>query len=182
LLDERVPPTRALSRDEALVELTCRYFTSHGPASPRDLQWWSSLSASEVRRGLELAGSQLEQERLDGVTYWCGAPTRPAPDAGRVHLLQMFDEYLVGYRETRNVLDRAGITSELFSTINVRSGAIVVDTQLTGTWRRSIGKDGLVIQARLHAPPDTSETQALEAEARRHADFLGQRLSLSVET
>lgn len=181
LLDERAPPAARLTRDEALVQLTCRYFTSHGPASAKDFQWWSSLSLAEVRRGLHLASSQLQSETIDGVTYWFGGSVEQCASTRRVHLLQMFDEYLVGYSRTRGALDRAGITSSLFSTINVRSGALILDTQLAGTWRRSSGKDGLLIEARLREPFDAEQTQALQAEARRHADFLGQALSLRVE-
>jgi hypothetical protein len=175
LLEERVPPVPRLSRDEALVELTCRYFTSHGPASTRDFQWWSSLSMAEVRRGLELAASLLRQESIGGVTYWCGRSTRPAKAARRAHLLQMFDEYLVGYSQTRGALDAAGIMGSLFSTINVRSGAIILDTQLAGTWKRSVTRDGLVLDVRLPGPLDAEQTAALQAEADRYAAFLGRQ-------
>src|SRR5438552_16716863 len=43
LLDEWVPRTRTLARDEALGELAKRYFTSPGPATVQALAWWSSL-------------------------------------------------------------------------------------------------------------------------------------------
>lgn len=36
LLEERVPPAKTLSRDEALAELSARYFTSHGAATLQD--------------------------------------------------------------------------------------------------------------------------------------------------
>lgn len=36
LLDEWLPPTRMLDREEALAEFTRRYFTGHGPALPED--------------------------------------------------------------------------------------------------------------------------------------------------
>jgi hypothetical protein len=182
LLDERVPPAPRLTREEALAELTCRYFTSHGPASAKDFQWWSSLSLAEVRRGLELARPRLESETIDGVTYWFGESAEPAISPRRVHLLQMFDEYLVGYSQTRGALDRAGISSSLFSTINVRSGALILNTQLAGTWRRTIGKGGLLIEARLREPFDPEQMQALQAEADRHAAFvnLGTQASLRV--
>ncbi len=39
--DERVPATNTLDHDEALAELTRRYFTSHGPALVQDFAWWS---------------------------------------------------------------------------------------------------------------------------------------------
>ena len=43
LLDERQPNSATLERDEALAELTRRYFTSHGPATLQDFVWWSGL-------------------------------------------------------------------------------------------------------------------------------------------
>jgi len=43
LVEERVPPTRKVDRDEALAELVKRYFTSHGPATVQDFTWWSGL-------------------------------------------------------------------------------------------------------------------------------------------
>jgi hypothetical protein len=39
LLDEWVPGTKELSKDEALALLAERYFTSHGPATIHDLTW-----------------------------------------------------------------------------------------------------------------------------------------------
>jgi hypothetical protein len=46
LFDERVPRAAPLARDEALAELTRRYFTSHGPATVQDFAWWSGLTVA----------------------------------------------------------------------------------------------------------------------------------------
>jgi len=66
LVDDRVPPAPPLPEDEALAELTRRYFSSHGPATLKDFIWWSSLTAARARRGLELLKdhelSRLEAE------------------------------------------------------------------------------------------------------------------------
>lgn len=48
LLDERAPHARRLERDEALAELTRRYYTGHGPATVRDFVWWSGLTVVDV--------------------------------------------------------------------------------------------------------------------------------------
>ena len=45
LLAERAPDARRLTRDEALGELSRRFFRSHGPATIRDFVWWSGLTA-----------------------------------------------------------------------------------------------------------------------------------------
>jgi len=94
LLDERVPATRTLERDEALAELTRRYFTSHGPATVKDCAWWSGLSTTDVRAGLEMSRSQLETTVVSGKTYWF-APSMPStpPAAPIAHLLPAYDEY-----------------------------------------------------------------------------------------
>jgi hypothetical protein len=41
LLDERVPPAASMERDEALLELARRYFSTRGPATAKDFAWWS---------------------------------------------------------------------------------------------------------------------------------------------
>src|SRR3954453_1696849 len=70
LLDERVPPRRMLERDEALAALAGRYFNSHGPALPHDFAWWSGLTVSDARRGIESASPRLGSTTVDGRTYW----------------------------------------------------------------------------------------------------------------
>src|SRR5207245_8960085 len=43
LLEERAPPAKKLTRDEARAHWTLRYFLSHGPAQLKDFGWWSGL-------------------------------------------------------------------------------------------------------------------------------------------
>ena len=68
--DERVPPALPRHRDEALAELTARYFTSRGPATVKDFARWCSFTLGDARAGLEMVQSQLEHEVVDGRTYW----------------------------------------------------------------------------------------------------------------
>ena len=108
LLDEWVPLTRSLPRDEALVELTERYFTSHGPATVQDLTHWAGLTVAEANAGLAAAGKTLIQETIADRVYWmpCEAPEIDHATPS-VHLLPGFDEYLLGYRDRSAVLDPA---------------------------------------------------------------------------
>ena len=50
---------RDLDREEAILELTTRYFTSHGPATVQDFMWWSGLTSSEVKAALAKSGLQI---------------------------------------------------------------------------------------------------------------------------
>lgn len=48
LLDERVPPTPELTKEEALARLATAYFRSHAPATLQDFSWWSGLPLTEA--------------------------------------------------------------------------------------------------------------------------------------
>ena len=85
LLEERVPPAPKLSRDESIAQLAQRYFTSHGPATVHDFAWWSGLSVTDAKKGIESNSAKWQSITLgsqrQGATnpqkYWFITP--PAP-------------------------------------------------------------------------------------------------------
>src|SRR5262245_48950376 len=81
LLDERAPHARRLQRDEALAELTRRYYNGHGPATTRDFVWWSGLTMADATAGLDMVASDLTHEVIDGQTYyfWAAMPAAAEP-------------------------------------------------------------------------------------------------------
>jgi hypothetical protein len=173
LLEERAPRARRFDPDEALAELTLRYFSSHGPATVKDFTWWSSLTVADIRRGLEMAGAKLERTEIDGVPFWSGEtepPPRPAP---RAQLLQTYDEYVVGYSESRKVLDESGTLRALTRDEGMFSALAVLDGTAVGRWRRTLGKDAVAIELRHHVPLDEAGERALREAAARHGEFLG---------
>ena len=169
LLEERVPPAPERDRDEALAALVTRYFTSHGPATTRDLMWWSSLTRADITRGVELAGDGLCHEVVDGVSYWSGWH-EPAPlGSPTVHLLQGYDEYLVAFTESKQA------APPLPPGTSVPNGAVLLDGLAAGRWRRTSTKDTLRIEALLYRAFTPAESEALDAAASRQAAFLGLR-------
>ncbi len=105
LVSQRAPHARKLSGDEALAELTRRYFIGHGPATVRDFSWWSGLTVAQVRQGLALVEDELERDEDDGGAPWYAAPTRPrAADPAGCRLIPMYDELGVAYKDQRMVL------------------------------------------------------------------------------
>jgi hypothetical protein len=172
LVAQRAPQAASLPDEQALAELTVRYFTSHGPATVKDFGWWSSLTAADIRQGLELAGSRLQREVVDGVDYWfAGSPPPTMPASPQVHLLQGYDEYIVGYSQSRSVLNLAGRT--LMQTRPVFNGVAILDGQLAGHWKRTVGRDTVAFAVALYEPFDDAQTKALQAAADRHGEFLG---------
>ncbi len=84
LLDERVPQGKQFGRDEALAELTRRYFTSHGPATLADYVWWSGLTTNDARRGIAMLDRELDEVHIEGTTYWSSNKSKRSenPPAG----------------------------------------------------------------------------------------------------
>ena len=76
LLDERVPASPRMSRDESIAELATRFFRSHGPATIRDFVWWSGLNTPDAKRAIEII--KPRRQEIDRLTYWSVAGARPA--------------------------------------------------------------------------------------------------------
>ncbi len=174
LLDERVPATKTFSRDEALAELTRRYFTSDGPATEEDFMWWSGLTRADVRSGLEMVKRRLVREAVDGKTYWFAASTPPANTTSETaYLLPNYDEYVVGYTHRSAIFDSSH-ASQLDARHNpLFQHTIVIRGQIAGTWKRTFVKDSVTIETHLFTRPTKAENRAVALAAQRYGEFLG---------
>jgi len=181
LVRDRIPPAPARSPEDALRQLTVRYFTSHGPALVHDMAWWSGLTVTDVRRGIELAGDALEGRTVDGKAYWSAAGAfdpSPVPEPW-VRLLSNYDEYLGSYTDYDPIFDPAlpkarNIADVLGAHIVVRDGFVV------GGWRRAFGPALATVTVTLLIPLTSAESAALEADAEAYGRFLGQPVELRV--
>jgi len=170
LLAERAPTAQTLPRDEALAELTRRYFTSHGPATARDFAWWSGLTMADVRAGLGMVGSDLSHEEIAGQTYWFPASLPPVVESPEMaFLLPTYDELLVGYNGFGAALTGGRGNGER----TAFSATIVIGGRVVGNWRRTITKRAAVIELAPFAPLATPEREAVFAAAGRLGAFLG---------
>jgi hypothetical protein len=174
LLAERVPGAVELPRDEALAELTRRYFATRGPASARDFSWWSSLTMAEVRLGLQLVADEVEHHEIDGVVfYWHGAlEPPPAMPNGTIHLLQPYDECVGSYSETRHICDLAGYGMRR-PVHGAYVGVLLRDGQLAGFWKRTIKRSDVIVDVQLYERFDAAATRSLRGAVELHAGFLG---------
>jgi Winged helix DNA-binding domain len=171
LLAERAPRAKVLPREEALQELALRYFRSHGPATLRDYVWWSGLRVNDARAGIALARPALDHEVVHGLTYW-SAPSKPAraSAATGAHLLPVYDEYLVAYKDRDLVVDhsRPVVPERQFD----YSHSLVMDGRLVGTWRRALNRDSVLVAVESFKPLASTERAKVEAAAERLAKFL----------
>jgi hypothetical protein len=141
LLDERVPATRTLARDEALARLVTRFFTSHGPATARDFAWWAGLTIADTKTGLRRSGDRLARVVVENREYWFAPDVADAAASVRkpaVHLLPGYDEYLVACREDGASFHpgvRAGLR---MSADALRPHFILLNGRLAGGWSRRL--------------------------------------------
>ena len=174
-LAERAPNARVLPRDEALAELTLRYFRSHGPATIRDFVWWSGLTTADAKRGLEMARATLET--INGLDYASverrvRAGTRPLP----IQLLPVYDEYLVAYRD-REAVPHVWMRPSAGKPVSFQH-AIIAAGQVVGTWRTRPAGGGVGIEVALLRRLSASERQRLSDAVTEYGRFLGRRVSL----
>lgn len=104
LLEERVPPSPAATRDEALAMLARKYFRSHAPATLNDFVWWTGLPVSQCRAAIDSIGSELLTESYRGETYYLHTASRTRGCRTVARLLPSYDEYIIGYKSRHHVL------------------------------------------------------------------------------
>ena len=100
LVEKKIKPVaRDMERDEMLMRLARKYFQSHSPATFEDYVWWSGLTTSECRKGMELLGTELRMEKWMGYEFYIHESCRTRGfRKGTSLLLPPFDEYLIGYK------------------------------------------------------------------------------------
>jgi hypothetical protein len=170
LMDERVPPSRKLLKDEALARLAARYFTSHGPATVKDFSWWSGLSLTEARAGLESIRSSLLSEIVEGEAYWMNASMSLPNSRSTTHFLPAFDEFTVAYTDRSASLspDAHKLAITGYAIFNP---SIVVGGRIIGVWKRSFAKDRVVIERQFLSDAGRLSERTLNSAAGRFAAF-----------
>lgn len=178
LFDERAPNAKSLPRDEALAELTRRYFVSHGPATVRDFAWWSGLTMGEARRGVELLHPLLTRVDVEDRTYWfkecavAGARLRPS-----VHLLPDYDEFLIAYKDRNSRVFglKEGLSRPSFETT---AFLLVIDGLFAGTWRPRANSARIFLDVKPFASLGPTHARSLERVSKRYGDFIGRNIEI----
>ncbi len=178
LLEERAPEARTLAHDEALAELTLRFFASHGPVTLKDYARWSGLTVTQAKQGLEMVEHDLAHEVVEGQTYWFGTRVPPGkPSSMTAYLLPEFDECVLTYKDV--TFPDMPWTLDIDSWNDSFYRPIIIDGMRAGTWRRTLTRGAVVMEARLFTSLDAAQTQALEAATERYGQFMNMPSTLT---
>jgi len=160
------------SRDELLARVATRYARGHGPFRDRDLAWWTSLTLTDSRRAIELAGMRpVEHTDAADDGYW----TLDDPvlaDAPLVMLLPNFDEYISYARDPDDFAVMGGSAADIMR----GAGLVMVRGRLAGTWSRAVTAREVAVS--VDVVPRL--TRAVRAGIEREADAFGRFLSRDV--
>ena len=175
LLDERIPKVKRFTPDHPEAELVRRYVDSHGPATVRDMSWWSGLKISDIRSGLEEVGDEVRSFEVDGgLTLWDRGDATPPPVDDRVHLLPAYDEFVVGYTESRFLGDpRLEAMRAAWRDRTLPTGTVLFGTRILGHWRRTISRKIVKVEVATYGSLGRSGKSALEDAVQRLEGFIG---------
>jgi hypothetical protein len=177
LLDDHVPNPRRLDRQAALAELARRYLNARGPATDRDLAWWTGLTLTDARAAIASVDDEFERLEVDGVTYRL-RPGLQEATAG-IHLLPGFDEYMLGYGDRAAPLAGRDLGSVVPGKNGMFLSTIVVNGEIVGTWRRTLGAKDVEVSAQPWGELTATARRGFDRAAGRYAAYLG--LPLRVE-
>ena len=152
---------KTFERERALAELARRYLAGHGPATDRDLAYWSGLALRDARAGLKAIGSEVV-ERGGLVSLKSMKPTSVLPPP---RLLGSFDPVLLGWTSREPVLGAnapAVVTGGLFRPFALVRGRAVA------TWTIRSGE----VQLKPFRPLSQRDSADLNADAQDVVRFL----------
>lgn len=167
---------------EAVIRLVDAYFERYGPASLKDVAWWSGLSRRAVARAMR----DLDREWIELGTGWADSPlymrrdlfeefTNSAADARQtgVNLLAHEDVALKAYFETRRRYLGATPAGAVFNQIGEVLPTIVLDGHVIGTWAWDARSRS--VSFRFHK---RSISRGVRAAVRRHSEAVSASLRL----
>ena len=172
LLSEWVPSAKSKPRDESIVIITERYFTSHGPATKQDFMWWSGLTSKDANVGLEAIRSKLISEHYEGHEYWMPKDVA-APSANTAFLLPGFDEYVLGYKDRSAAIDSDHGQKIIPGNNGMFLATIVINGKIEGLWKKIPRSKSLKLTLHPFVRLDEEQLTALADVIGHYATFQG---------
>lgn len=172
LLDERVPPTPELAKEEALARLATAYFRSHAPATLQDFSWWSGLPLTEARQAISLIEPELMSEQWHSQTWYIHDSCRTLGKAtDSLHLLPSYDEYLIGYKDRTNVLPKEDY-SKAFTNNGLFFPVLLYKGHVVGNWNKASKKKEIFPELSLFRKDICLKEELLNQAKERYVRFL----------
>ena len=154
-----------LRMEEACAQLAAQYFRAEAPARVKDFAWWAGLMAGDARTALAAVRSRLDSYQDGSRTFWF--PDNEPPPTGRsatppqVDLIQCFDELIISYSESRDMLHTEDVSFRTPLNTDGYRHVVVLEGRLLGHWRVNGAGQPASIETRLARQLEPSESPLL---------------------
>ncbi len=180
LLDERVPASKPLTKEEALAELTKRYFNSRGPATLHDFATWSGLTLAQVKKGVDILANHLHQVKVNGDSfYFMQNPMDKflkEPLGHNMHLLPIYDEYIMGYKDRSFYFNPKNKANQ--KPTYTFDNTIISGGQIAGFWKRKINNSSIDMEYVLLKTFSKTDKKKFISSVDKYSKFLAMRVNL----
>ncbi|MFT0848109.1 winged helix DNA-binding domain-containing protein [Actinomycetaceae bacterium L2_0104] len=162
LAEDWIANPRHLERQEAVDEVVRRYLTSHGPASRKDINWWSQLPLREIDIAIESIRPELTGIVVDGQTYWVHNSVLERAEGVVVSrsllMLPGFDELILGYGSRWMTIPEQHADALVPGNNGMFRKSIILGGTAVGFWRQ--GRKSPIVE--LFAEPTPAFEKRLE--------------------
>ena len=161
-------------------ETTVRqYLAAYGPATVKDISWWSGFTMTEVRRILQTLARETAEVEIPELKGSCVmlAPdeatmrSRQFSDKPVVNLLPALDPYLMGYKERERYLDYRHYEM-VFDRSGNSTSTILVEGRVAGVWDFS-DKPWPRVKIFMFHDLEKKVLRVVESRARAIGEFIG---------
>ena len=172
-LFDKMASAKTMEREEALTELTKRFFTSRGPATVHDFAWWSGLSVSDGRKGIEMVKKKFKKAIVDGKEYFFRVPSSFKNEIDQTALLlPNYDEYVVSYKDRTEAIDKKHLAIISKERNAVFTNSILINGKIEGIWQRSIKNESIVVKTRTFSALSNVKQKLVAKAINRYSKFL----------
>ena len=159
-------PRPAIEPGEARLELARRYLQVFGPTTAASFAKWAGIGGRQAVEAFDAIGGALVEVRTPIGEGWILAADEPAllatpGPAAPTRLLPSGDPFFLLWGPDRELVVRDARRRDELWTSRVWPGALLVDGDLAGTWRRAGATFSIDTWRRLAS----TERRAVEAEA-----------------
>ena len=161
-------PAPTVDPDDARLELARRYLHVFGPSTPDAFAEWAGVAPAHARTTFDALAGSLTAVRTPIGASWILTDDRkrldasPPADAPSARLLPSGDAYFLLWGADRRLLVPDSSRRDELWPSRVWPGAVLVDGQVAGTWRRA----GAVVTIRSWRRLSAAARHAIEEEAR----------------
>ena len=173
LLEERVSSVKSLQRDEALAQLTMRYFTSRGPATLKDFSYWSGLTMKDAKEGIAMLRLNLASELIEDQEYiFIPDRWKNEKEIQATFLMPDYDEYGMSYKDRSAILNLGSSILQSQDANTASNHMVVIDGIIKGTWRHTFKNNSVNIETTPFTVLSEREKHELEKAIKRYKEFV----------